>query len=53
MCSLASQTLTTPPDGSWMTAIRPASMTSKGSATTRPPSSRACSAVASTDATVT
>ena len=47
LCSFACQTQNAAPSGSVSTAIRPASMTSKGSIATPPPASRAFAAVSS------
>ena len=53
MFSLACQTESTAPCGSAKAAMRPASKTSKGSASSVAPSSAARAALASADATVT
>ncbi len=50
MCLLACQLRMAAPVGSMKTAMRPASMTSKGSATTIPPASLTLAAVASMSA---
>ena len=49
----ASQTQKTAPTGSWMTAMRPTSITSKGSLINVAPPSRAAAAVSSALSTVT
>ena len=53
LCSFACQAQNAAPSGSVNTAIRPASMTSKGSITTFPPASRTFAAVSSALSTQT
>ena len=53
MCCRGSHKHSAAPVGSAMTAIRPTSITSNGSATTVAPRFFACCAVSSADATVT
>ena len=53
LCCLASHTQKAAPSGSMHTAMRPASMTSKGSVSTRPPASRTFAAAASALSTQT
>jgi hypothetical protein len=53
MFSFGSQTMKKAPCGSWITAIRPASMTSNGGACTLAPSSAAFAAASSALSTVT